>query len=263
MWQNQYGGPSSSSQTPYYAQPHGAPLQFYAPQPGQGDPNAYYSGTRSQLDGNVPTGNIGPDRSAGFEGNIQPAGGWWTAFGTGGLEGEPPLLEELGINFSHIRAKSLTVLNPLSAVNEHIMDDADLAGPVCVCFCFALCLFLSGKSNFGYVYGVGLLGSMSMYTLLNLMSEQGIDAYRVASVLGYCLIPLVGVGIYSVMIPLDGLVGYVLSLLSILWCTYSASGIFVAVLRMSDQRLLVAYPIGLLYGCFALLSIFRGPVTGK
>ena len=26
---------------------------------------------------------------------------------------------------------------------------------------------------------------------------------------------------------------------------------------MSDQRLLVAYPVGLLYGCFALLSVFN------
>jgi hypothetical protein len=54
------------------------------------------------------------------------------------------------------------------------------------------------------------------------------------------------------------MLGYLLSLLSILWCTYAASGIFVAVLRMSDQRLLVAYPVGLLYGCFALLSVFKG-----
>lgn len=43
-----------------------------------------------------------------------------------------------------------------------------------------------------------------------------------------------------------------LSLVSILWCTHAASSIFVAVLRMSDQRFLVAYPVGLLYGCFAL-----------
>jgi len=28
-------------------------------------------------------------------------------------------------------------------------------------------------------------------------------------------------------------------------------------LRMDSQRLLVAYPVGLLYGCFALLSIFN------
>jgi protein YIPF5/7 len=105
------------------------------------------------------------------------------------------------------------------------------------------------------------------------MSEQGTDAYRVLSVLGYCLLPMVGVGALSVVITLEyvtvllvfllsdcatpsGMLGYMLSSLSIVWCTYAASGIFVAVLRMSDQRLLVAYPVGLLYSCFALLSVF-------
>lgn len=112
------------------------------------------------------------------------------------------------------------------------------------------------------------------------MSEHGIDAYRVVSVLGYCLLPMVGVGALSVMVTLEyvlrpfgsnylltchdsGMLGYLLSTLSIVWCTYAASGIFVAVLRMSDQRLLVAYPIGLLYGCFALLSVFNVGVGGS
>ncbi|EIN11320.1 Yip1-domain-containing protein [Punctularia strigosozonata HHB-11173 SS5] len=196
-----------------------------------------------------------------YGGNIQPVGPWWTAFGTGGFEGEPPLLEELGINFTHIRAKSMTVLNPFGRVDEHIMDDADLAGPLLFILCFGMFLLLSGKPQFGYIYGVGLLGSMSVYMLLNLMSETGIDAYRVVSVLGYCLLPMVGVGAVSVMVTLDGLLGSILSIISIAWCTYAASGIFVAVLRMSDQRLLVAYPVGLLYGCFALLSVFH--VGGK
>lgn len=31
--------------------------------------------------------------------------GWLAAFGTGGYEDEPPLLEELGINFGHIKMK--------------------------------------------------------------------------------------------------------------------------------------------------------------
>lgn len=31
--------------------------------------------------------------------------GWLAAFGTEGYEGEPPLLEELGVNFGHIRMK--------------------------------------------------------------------------------------------------------------------------------------------------------------
>ncbi len=128
---------------------------------------------------------------------------------------------ELGINFSHIRAKSMTVLNPLSSVDDRIMDDADLAGPIMFFFCYGLFLLFvspipctslrlyldamsqSGKPNFGFIYGVGLFGSVSIYTLLNLMSEQGIDAYRVASVLGYCLLPMVGVGGVSVMVALE------------------------------------------------------------
>lgn len=61
----------------------------------------------------------------------------------------------------------------------------------------------SGKPNFGYIYGVGLFGSMSIYALLNLMSEKGIDAYRTASVLGYCLLPMVGVGAVNIMMTLE------------------------------------------------------------
>jgi hypothetical protein len=56
---------------------------------------------------------------------------------------------EIGVNPSHILAKSLTVLNPLKRVDEHIMDDADLAGPLVFCFAFALVLlFVSGSVCF-------------------------------------------------------------------------------------------------------------------
>lgn len=89
------------------------------------------------------------------------------------------------------------------------------------------------------------------------MSETGIDAYRTASVLGYCLLPMVGLGGVGVGLGIDHPIGYAAAAISIVWCTHAASSIFVAVLRMDHQRLLVAYPIGLLYGCFALLSIFN------
>lgn len=116
----------------------------------------------------------------------------------------------------------------------------------------------SGRPQFSYIYGVGALGTIAIYTLLNLMSENGIDAYHTASVLGYCLLPMV-IGGLGVAVG-DGItphLGYALSCISVCWCTYSASSIFVAVLQMNHQRLLVAYPIGLFYGCFALLSIFQ------
>jgi hypothetical protein len=34
----------------------------------------------------------------------------------------------------------MTVLNPLSRVDERIMDDADLAGPITILFCFGIAL---------------------------------------------------------------------------------------------------------------------------
>ena len=132
-------------------------------------------------------------------------------------------MTELGINFDHIKTKSLAALNPFATPNQHIMDDADLAGPLIFCFCFGMFLLFvrrpcfsacldavlmrtfaqSGKPQFGYIYGVGLLGVLSVYFLLNMMSPAGIDAYRVASVLGYCLLPLVLMSLLSVAVSME------------------------------------------------------------
>ena len=187
---------------------------------------------------------------------------WLAAFGTGGLPGEPTLMEELDINLPHIMDKSLAVLNPFHKYSPdhtkdaHLMDDTDLAGPLLFCFIFGVLLLFSGKSQFGYVYGVGLMGVISIYFLLNLMSEGGIDASRVTSVLGYCLLPLCLLSAINVFIKLNGVIGFAVSPLFILWCCTSASGIFVSILNMQNQRFLVAYPVGLFYACFALLSVF-------
>ncbi|KAL7751878.1 SNAP receptor [Sorochytrium milnesiophthora] len=180
---------------------------------------------------------------------------WRSAFGTGYMEGDGPLLEELGINFSHIRTKTAAVLNPFKAIDKHIMDDTDLAGPLLFCLLFGISLLLSRKSHFSYIYGVGSLGCLSMYSILNLMSETGIDGYRTASVLGYCLLPMVLLSIANAAVGLGSMIG-ILSTVSILWCTYAASTMFVTVLSMAQQRVLVAYPVGLLYAIFALMTVF-------
>jgi hypothetical protein len=89
MWKDSATYGASSSQNSYYGrgnQPN-VPLQFY-------DQSSFYPGSRSSLEGNVAAqGPIVQPGTSGYTGNIQPAGGWWTAFGTGGFEGEPPLLE--------------------------------------------------------------------------------------------------------------------------------------------------------------------------
>ena len=73
---------------------------------------------------------------------------------------EPPLLEELGINFDHITQKTLAVVNPLRSTDANILHDSDLAGPLVFIVAFGCFLLLSGKVSFGYIYGIGVMGQL-------------------------------------------------------------------------------------------------------
>nr|XP_056711722.1 protein YIPF7 isoform X2 [Euleptes europaea] len=169
---------------------------------------------------------------------------------------EPPLLEELGINFDHIWQKTLTVLNPMKPADGSIMNETDLTGPMVFCLALGATLLMAGKVHFGYVYGMSALGCITIQALLNLMSIASVSYGCVASVLGYCLLPMVILSSYAVVFSLQGILGTLLALVIIGWCSLSASKIFTSALAMEGQQLLVAYPCALLYGLFALMTVF-------
>ncbi|CAF3675726.1 unnamed protein product [Rotaria socialis] len=171
---------------------------------------------------------------------------------------EPPLLEELGINFDHIFKKTKSVLNPFTTPDLSILDDVDLAGPLVFCLAFACSLLLLGKINFGYVYGIVTLGTFGMYGLLNLMSspDKPCSGLFVTSVLGYCLLPMVILSFSSFLFKFNGFINMVLAIVFIIWCSISASKLFATSLSMIGQQLLVAYPCALFYCVFALLTMF-------
>ena len=143
-------GPVSGHATPSQAAyGYGAP----ASSPGYGNAGGFNSGFGG------PAGVTG---RMGEQGGLRT--GWLAAFGTEGYDGEPPLLEELGVNFGHIQGKvlpliqnlqttyqcinlgqTLAVLNPLARIDQHIMDDSDLAGPVLFFLLFGTFLLFSGK----------------------------------------------------------------------------------------------------------------------
>uniref|UniRef100_A0A8C9AMP8 Protein YIPF n=1 Tax=Prolemur simus TaxID=1328070 RepID=A0A8C9AMP8_PROSS len=163
---------------------------------------------------------------------------------------------ELGINFDHIWQKTLTVLNPMKPADGSIMNETDLTGPVLFCVALGATLLLAGKVQFGCVYGMSALGCLGVYALLNLMSSSGVSYGCVASVLGYCLLPMVILSSCAVFFSLQGTFGTVSALVIIGWCSLSASKIFISALDMEGQQLLIAYPCALLYGLFALLTVF-------
>ena len=142
----------------------------------------------------------------------------------------------------------------------------------------------SGKVHFGYIYGLALLGTTCLHVILSLMSPPltaadtaAQDAHHIpgsshfsstltyprsASVLGYCLLPLVITSLVGIVVPMDGLFGYIFVSAAIVWCTYSSSAMFCVVGRMTGMRGLVAYPLALFYVGFGIMGIFSSRGTG-
>lgn len=181
----------------------------------------------------------------------------------------------------------------MARIDQHIMDDSDLFGPIIFCLLFGTFLLLSGKVHFGYIYGLAAIGSVSLHVIFNFMSNPQLDTattgmqsgppgygmsqsahehdagvstltfWRSCSVLGYCLLPLVVTSLIGVALPMDTVFGYLLTSAAVAFCTYSSSGIFCVVGRMRSMRPLVAYPLMLFYFGFGIMGIFSSRGSGQ
>ncbi|XP_037958449.1 protein YIPF5-like [Teleopsis dalmanni] len=173
------------------------------------------------------------------------------------FDDEPPLLEELEINPRHIFLKILAVLNPMREADRFVLEDTDMAGPLVICLALGCFHLLSGKVTFSYIYGIGVMGCIAFYCLLSIMAEKSLVTFgAVVSVLGYCLLPMVMLSGMNVLIIVQGTIGLIVAGIVILWCAISASKLFVTAYSMDHQQVLIAYPCALLYGVFALITIF-------
>lgn len=171
---------------------------------------------------------------------------------------EPPLMEELGINIDQIMQKTWAVITFKSLNdNRNILYEPDLAGPVAFLLAFGCLLLLSGKIQFGYIYGLGTIGCLVIHFVVHLICSRNISFMCTVSVLGYCLLPMVLLSGLSILIDLrTSLVGNLISVVAILWCTVGASNLLVTAIEMSHSRLVIAYPCALFYTVFALLTVF-------
>ncbi|KAK4133678.1 Yip1-domain-containing protein [Trichocladium antarcticum] len=313
-----YGAPPNQGYTPTGAQN----LQFYPssyaqPVSGHATPSQASYGYGGPASGGY---GVASGFSSGFGGGPSVSGrmgeqgglrtGWLAAFSTEGYDTEPSLQEELGVNFGHIQSKTLAVLNPFSRIDQHLMDDSDLAGPLIFFLLYGTFLLLSGRVHFGFIYGLALFGSITLHFILSLMtppldpsaaatypsaaagvyptgptssssnnnnnnnnnnpqssssgdpSATTLTFTRSASVLGYCLLPLVATSLVGIVMPMDTPLGIVLTTAAIMWCTWSASGIFCAVGGMKAMRGLVAYPLALFYVGFGIMGVFSSRGSG-
>jgi hypothetical protein len=128
-----------------------------------------------------------------------------------------------------------------------------------------LTMIQSGKLWFGYVCGLAILGAISLNFVFSMMSpaltREEVNQAQQDAHGGYG--SQVFASLIGVVLPLDSLFGYCLVSLAIAWCTYSSSGMFCSVGRMTEMRGLVAYPLALFYVGFGIMAIFSSRGSGR
>lgn len=176
---------------------------------------------------------------------------------------EPPLLDELEIYPDRILKKSLLILNPFED-NETLHDslisihESDLAGPVVFCLLLGVSLFVAGSNaHFGYIYGLSMISVCGMYALLwMLSSHQSLTFVRVASVLGYGILPVVWLSLLNIFLSLNSTCGITVVVVSLTLSSMGTSRMLCLMTDDVDKRLLIAYPCTLIYIAFAFFVLF-------
>ena len=110
------------------------------------------------------------------------------------MENEPPLLEELGIDFAEIGKNIVEHLNPFTSKTD---TDGDVVGSLFFGFLLGVAILLTGKFRFGEVFGFTIVGSLAEYFIINLLAGKNIQFFVVLSNLGYTSFPLVALAFLS------------------------------------------------------------------
>ena len=92
----------------------------------------------------------------------------------------------------------------------------DLAGPIFIAFTFGFLILLSGQLHLGDIYALFIFGNLGLFMLFNFMNKVGnVSLYSVMSILGYCLLPMLVLGLIGVVFRLRSAFGIIASLSNI------------------------------------------------
>lgn len=179
-------------------------------------------------------------------------------------ENEPPLLEELEIYPDRIIDKSIAMLSPFQMNQkdtEQLCSDIDLPGPVLMYLVFGVNLFLAGKRFiFDHIYELSIITTIGIYGLLRLMSrspkQQSLTIKSVASTLGYGMVNMVWLSLLGIIMDLNSFNGLILSATSVLMATVGTSHLLCVMADQTDNSILIAFPIALIYALFSFLVVF-------
>ncbi|KAI5148396.1 protein YIPF5/7 [Enteropsectra breve] len=173
-----------------------------------------------------------------------------------GLEGESPLMDELGIDPKILRREGTRCIQ-IFRKHGASFETEDLMGPVVFLALFTLSLILHGKIHFGYIYLISLSSALFTYMLMNLISLKKASLVLCCNSIGYSLAPLIGFSLLNLFLRYAGLfMQVVVGLCVSVWCAYTASYVLCKDLDVKDKIGMVSYPLLLTYVSFTLMVLF-------
>ena len=279
--------PPPPSQNFQHHQPSSTSSSFQQNQPSLSAGGGFGGGwaalfTRTKSFGSVQntTSSSGAASSGnrGFRGKVS-----WS----GGFPDEPPLLEELGVDFAQIARRAKSAMNPLPSRKKHTREtskDDDLAGPLVVFGLIATLHALQGKGHYGYILGWSAIASGLTCWLLNQLTAQNnndagenLSLSRTASVIGYNATSILFLSVVKAFVHSEGSNGsksssgggslsgttnsfgiLAFACVCILQASSKSSGLFLHGMGQCGEgkRLVVFYPMVLLYSLYALLTLY-------
>uniref|UniRef100_A0A914UR13 Protein YIPF n=1 Tax=Plectus sambesii TaxID=2011161 RepID=A0A914UR13_9BILA len=170
---------------------------------------------------------------------------------------QKPLLEELDIDLKDIYYKVRCVLLPLPYFRLKltiVRDNPDFWGPLMVVLAYAILSLYGQITVVSWILTIWFLGSFLVFFLARALGGE-VGYSQVLGIVGYCLIPLVVVGVILPLVSRWHYIAVFFKIFGIVWAVYSA-GTLLCVEELQQKRSLVLYPVFLLYIYF--LSLYTG-----
>uniref|UniRef100_A0A0R3S2A0 Protein YIPF n=1 Tax=Elaeophora elaphi TaxID=1147741 RepID=A0A0R3S2A0_9BILA len=168
-----------------------------------------------------------------------------------------PLLEELDIDLSDIYYKVRCVLFPLPYFRLKlciVRESPDFWGPLFIVSIYALLSLYGQLSVLSWILTIWFIGSFLVFFLARALGGE-VGYGQVLGIVGYCLIPLVVVGLIISVLSRFRLFSIAIGCFGVLWSVYSA-GTLLCVEELCEKRTLLLYPVFLLYVYF--FSLYSG-----
>lgn len=168
-----------------------------------------------------------------------------------------PLLEELDIDLKDIWHKVRCVLLPVDVLGFEraiVRDSPDFWGPLLVVCLYAMLSMYGNWKAVSWILTIWAIGSFLVFFLVRVMGAD-VTFSQTLGVIGYSLLPLT---VMMTTLPIVGhvaIMAYFVKIIGVLWSSQSAGSLLVTE-DIASKKVMVLYPIALLYGYF--LSLHTG-----